>query len=434
MSESWRPLHSLPPSLTPAVALATLADQAELWCLDGGPGGWVYVAAPKEAHWLNSLADVPQQVTGSADVGARGWPAYMSEGWLVQCDYGMPVGRDAAPVAVAEVAGRAARIDALLAWNPQGAGWLCGESGAAAALWDLLQRPARTLSALSLRQMVQPQWSAAAHQDKVSQLRAAIADGVCFQGNLAVPFSAPIADPAMVTALGSDIHTFLALRAASPAPYAAFWRQGGGPAQGGRSICSHSPECFLQGDGQRLRSEPIKGTRARVHGAEAQTVAALLASAKDRAELAMIVDLVRNDLGRIATTGSVRVEAAAEVMDLDYVHHLVAVVSAQPRAATTVHDWLAAAFPAGSITGAPKIEVMSLLQRLEGVVRGPYCGCFGWLGARSCALAVAIRSMVIDGEQITFAAGGGIVADSQPQAEWEEVLAKAQRMTAILAD
>ena len=103
-----------------------------------------------------------------------------------------------------------------------------------------------------------------------------------------------------------------------------FWRQGGDDQIPGRSICSHSPECYLQGDGNELRSEPIKGTRARLRGAEERVRAELLASPKDRAELAMIVDLVRNDLGRVAEVGSVRVRDAAQIMDLDYVHHTLA--------------------------------------------------------------------------------------------------------------
>ena len=180
--------------------------------------------------------------------------------------------------------------------------------------------------------------------------------------------------------------------------------------------------------------EPIKGTRARVRGAEERVRAELLASPKDRAELAMIVDLVRNDLGRIAEVGSVRVRGAAEVMDLDYVHHTLAEVLATPRSTRTSAIGLAASFPPGSITGAPKIEVMKLLQQLEGEERGPYCGCFGWLGQRSCALAVAIRTMVVQGAQVQFAAGGGIVADSQPLAEWQEVLAKASRMFSALGE
>jgi para-aminobenzoate synthetase component 1 len=182
-----------------------------------------------------------------------------------------------------------------------------------------------------------------------------------------------------------------------------------------------------------LRSEPIKGTRPRTQGKEAAVSAELLASVKDRAELAMIVDLVRNDLGRIAEVGSVAAAAEPSLMHLDYVHHTYYRVTAKPQAGTGVRDWLGASFPPGSITGAPKIEAMKLLQELEGVERGPYCGCFGWLGAGSCALAVAIRTMVIAGNRVRFSAGGGIVADSQPSAEWDEVLAKAARMMQALS-
>jgi para-aminobenzoate synthetase component 1 len=224
-----------------------------------------------------------------------------------------------------------------------------------------------------------------------------------------------------------DVAVYLALRQHSPAPYACLMRQHG------RTVISHSPECFIQGSGSgsaaQIRSEPIKGTRRRQPGYEAAVVAELLASAKDRAELAMIVDLVRNDLGRVARPGSVSVREAARVMDLDYVHHLVATVEACCEPADH-QALLAAAFPPGSITGAPKIAAMELIAQLETGPRGPYCGTFGWLGADgACALAVAIRTMVIEADgQLALHAGGGIVADSDGESEWAEVLAKADRM------
>ena len=409
----------------------------EIVCLDGGRGGWKYLALPQSSRWLASLDDLPEVTHGSADTSPRAWPAAVDGGCFIQCDYGLPVGMHAAEVAHGQYngfAGRLAYLRAWIAWDPQGRSWLMGDGPEVDRLRQIIDSVKhvdrqQAWSVSSLQTAPQPAWSAEAHQAKVDSLRQAITAGVCFQGNLTIPFRAAFPEDN-----DADIDLFCKLRRLSPAPYAMFWRQAGDATTPGRSICSHSPECYLQGDGQGLRSEPIKGTRARLPGAEQQVRAELLASAKDRAELAMIVDLVRNDLGRIAEVGTVQVRDSVKVMDLDYVHHTLAEVLAIPRADTGINHWLAASFPPGSITGAPKIEVMKLLQELEGEERGPYCGCFGWLGYRSCALAVAIRTMVVQGGQVQFSAGGGIVADSQPLAEWGEVLAKASRMFSALGD
>lgn len=413
----------LPTDMDWQQALQCFAHGSELICLNNGHAGWTYICAPSHARNLSHLDDLPDAELGMADTAAAGWPAGISGGWLIQADYGMPVGKHAAGVAHDAVCGRAARLDAWLAWDPQGQGWLCGPDRSARQrlTHSLAQGPA-PMSLPRLAATVQPQWQAESHCAKVEEVRQAIAAGVCFQANVTVPFTATRQEPQQ----GEDVALFLALQRRSPAPYAAFWRQ---PQ---RSICSHSPECFLQGDGLCLRSDPIKGTRTRIPGQEAQQRQDLLASSKDRAELAMIVDLVRNDLGRIAQVGSVRVSQAADLMDLDYVHHLVARVEAVPRPETSIKDWLAGAFPAGSITGAPKIAVMQLLDQLEGQARGPYCGTFGWYGKRCISLAVAIRTVVLTSDKVRYHAGGGIVIDSQPASEWQEVLGKAQRMAECL--
>ncbi len=253
-------------------------------------------------------------------------------------------------------------------------------------------------------------------------MQAYIAAGDIYQANLTVPFRATLQAGAH-----RDLALFLALAAASPAPFAAFFR-----GAGGRSVVSHSPECFLALRGGALASAPIKGTRRRVAGAEAATRAALLGADKDRAELAMIVDLVRNDLGRVAAPGSVRVASPARVLDLPYVHHLVARITARLAPGLGAGDAIRAAFPAGSITGAPKLRAMQIIAELEAGPRGPYCGAFGWLGGGDAELAVAIRTLVVDGDGVRLDAGGGIVADSVPAAEWDEVHAKAAAMAAAL--
>ena len=265
----------------------------------------------------------------------------------------------------------------------------------------------------------QSAWDAAVHAAKVEDIRRRIARGDCYQVNLAVPFTARLAD-------GDDLAVFLALLRTSPGPFAGFIRRPGRP-----TVVSQSPENFLAWDAGRITSSPIKGTRRRILGREDTTRAELLASAKDRAELAMIVDLVRNDLGRLALPGSVQVDAPARLLDLPYVHHLVADISARERPGTTLEDRLTAAFPAGSITGAPKKMAISIIRELEGRPRGAYCGAFGWSNATAGQLAVAIRTAEIHGDRITLWAGSGITADSDGPAEWDEVQAKAAGFAAM---
>ena len=155
----------------------------------------------------------------------------------------------------------------------------------------------------------------------------------------------------------------------------------------GRTVISHSPECYVDVHDQRMVSDPIKGTRPRCGEQEADEAAKreLMAAAKDGAELAMIVDLVRNDLSRVAKPGTVRVAAARKIMELPYVHHQYASVVADLRSDYQLTDVLRASYPAGSITGAPKIKAMELLAAIERQPRGPYCGTVGWWATGTCA-------------------------------------------------
>ena len=259
-----------------------------------------------------------------------------------------------------------------------------------------------------------PAWDAAAHVKKVERVRAWIAAGDCYQANLAVPFHARLRP-----GRNRDVAAFRQLMTVSPAPFAGFFRSFGRP-----SVISHSPECFLSQRDRKIVSVPIKGTRRRQVGLEETVRAELSAAPKDAAELAMIVDLVRNDLGRVAVPGSVQVIDPGHLIDLAYVHHRAARVAATLRSDATLADAVLAGFPAGSITGAPKLRAMQILAELEGTSRGAYCGAFGWIGAHGGDLAVAIRTASISADHVTFHAGGGIVWDSQPTAEWDEVLAK----------
>jgi para-aminobenzoate synthetase component 1 len=219
---------------------------------------------------------------------------------------------------------------------------------------------------------------------------------------------------------------YRALRRENPAPFACF------VSLPEAAVVGSSPERFLRVEpDRRVESRPIKGTCARGRDAaeDALRRARLLASAKDRAENLMIVDLVRNDLGRACETGSIEVPELMAVEAYASVFQMVSTVTGRLRTDRDVFDLLRAAFPPGSMTGAPKIAAMELLARLEPVRRGFYSGAIGWLDARGGAdLSVVIRTLVVQGQRAFAQTGGGIVADSEPTAEWEETELKAARL------
>jgi para-aminobenzoate synthetase component 1 len=220
------------------------------------------------------------------------------------------------------------------------------------------------------------------------------------------------------------------LRSLSPAPYAAFV-EGHGDA-----ILAASPERFLKlmPDG-RIDTRPIKGTRPRgATGQEDRSLAeALVISAKDRAENLMIVDLLRNDLGRVAEIGSVEVPELNALHSFASVHHLVSTVTARLRPGLGPLDLLRASFPGGSVTGAPKIRAMEIIDEMENGRRGAYCGAIGWIGLDGAMeLSIAIRTLTMTRDRVVAQAGGGIVADSDPAGEHREALTKARPMLAAL--
>lgn len=248
-----------------------------------------------------------------------------------------------------------------------------------------------------------------------------IAAGDCYQVNLSHRLSAPLAEaPAAL---------YERLRAISPVPYGAYLDCGD------HQVLSASPELFLRVRDGKVETHPIKGTRPRGATAEedAARAAELLSSAKDRAELLMIVDLERNDLGRVCGSGTVRVPDLFRLESFSNVHHLVATVTGQLRKDVGPLECLAACFPGGSITGAPKIRAMEIIEELEPVRRGVYTGAIGWVDGRGNAeWNIAIRTMVVKEETVYFSVGGGIVADSLPAAEYEETLTKARSMREAL--
>jgi len=221
------------------------------------------------------------------------------------------------------------------------------------------------------------------------------------------------------------------LRSLSPAPYAAFIEDGCGNA-----ILAASPERFLElsADGH-IDTRPIKGTRPRgVTVAQDDMLGeALRASPKDQAENLMIVDLLRNDLGRVAETGSVKVPELNALYSFASVHHLVSTVTAQLRKGLGQLDLIRASFPGGSVTGTPKIRAMEIVDELEAARRGAYCGAIGWIGLDGAMeLSIAIRTITVTRDRLIAQAGGGIVADSDPAGEYQEALTKARPMLATL--
>jgi para-aminobenzoate synthetase component I len=253
----------------------------------------------------------------------------------------------------------------------------------------------------------------------VEQARAQIADGAYYQANLSHRFTTRVRRHPQ--------ELFRALSDANPAPYMGYVSHPGG------AILSSSPELLLEFDGRVARSRQIKGTCARALEREADERAAraLLESAKDRAELAMIVDLVRNDLGRVAAAGGVSVTEAVAVETFAHVHHLVGTIEATVRPEVDAIDLLAALFPGGSITGAPKLAAMDAIAAFEGEGRGPFTGSLGWIGTNGAAcFNILIRTLLTrpveaDLHEVSFRVGGGITWRSDPSAEDDETLAKA---------
>lgn len=250
------------------------------------------------------------------------------------------------------------------------------------------------------------------YQSDIQKIIDYILEGDIFQANLSQRFSTELLDD-----FCSWTH-YKHLRAVNPAPFAAYMNCGS------TKIASSSPERFLTLENGHVETKPIKGTLPRTEPKEK-----LANSEKDRAENIMIVDLLRNDLSKVCEKDSIEVPKLCEVETFASVHHLVSTVTGKLREGKTAINLLKACFPGGSITGAPKIRAMEIIDELERTPRGPYCGAMGYITPEgNMDTNILIRTLVYDGNSVGFNTGGGITASSDPGAEYQETLDKAQKI------
>jgi para-aminobenzoate synthetase component I len=263
-------------------------------------------------------------------------------------------------------------------------------------------------------EMVSSNFTRADFISAVKRAQRYIRTGDIYQVNLSQRLSVPFDS--------SGWELFQKLSAVSPAPFSAFFDFGD------FQLASSSPELFLRLSGSHIQTRPIKGTRPRDTDPtrDAQLAYELQTSAKELAELIMITDLLRNDLGKVCEFGSVQTPELAKLERFAQVQHLISTVEGRLRSDVTHFAALASCFPGGSITGAPKFRAMEIIDELEPIARGPYTGCHGYLGFnRESQLSVTIRTAICKDGLAHFNVGAGIVADSNPEAEYEETLAKA---------
>lgn len=295
------------------------------------------------------------------------------------------------------------------------------EDAASRLAWLTAQRPASSPAPFSLTSSWQSNMTRESYGEKFRQVQEWLRSGDCYQINLAQRFEARYE--------GDEWQAFLALNQQNRAPFSAFIRLPDA------AILSLSPERFLRVTEGVIQTRPIKGTLPRLADPAADALQAqkLANSPKDRAENVMIVDLLRNDIGRVAAPGSVRVPELFVVEPFPAVHHLVSTIEARLSPETSACDLLRACFPGGSITGAPKVRAMAIIDALEPQRRNAWCGSIGYLSVcGKMDTSITIRTLIAENGQLYCAAGGGIVADSDEQAEYQETFDKVNRILPCL--
>lgn len=282
--------------------------------------------------------------------------------------------------------------------------------------------PDETSTAFSLTVPFKADIDRATYGERFRRVSDYLHAGDCYQVNLAQRFQAQCQ--------GDSWEAWRRLRQATPSPFGA-WLSWQGEDGCERSIMSLSPERFLHLQDRKLTTNPIKGTRPRGQTAEEdqQLADELLGSLKDRTENVMIVDLLRNDLGRVCRAGTVRVPALAALESYRNVHHLVSTITGDLAPSLDAIDALAAAFPGGSITGAPRIRAMDIIDELETTRRGPYCGSIGYIDQRGdMHTSIAIRTLYREDNTLYVWGGGGLVADSHEESEYIETIDKIRHL------
>jgi len=384
LGERPKPLAQ-PPRATPGESPAAPADPP----FRGGAAGWFGYDLGRRIERLPVLAEDQEQIPDMA-VGLYDWALVVDHterrSWLVSA------GRDART--------REHWADLVMCFS---------KPGSRPAAQFHITGPVRS-------NMTQAQYKAA-----FERVQAYILDGDCYQVNLAQRFVAPAA--------GNAWSAYRQLRQLNPAPFSAYL------STPFAKVMSSSPERFLQLRNGSVETRPIKGTRPRGSNPEADAMLAraLSQSPKDRAENLMILDLMRNDLGRVCDIGSVRVPRLFAVERFANIHHLVSTVTGRLAAGEDAASLLRACFPGGSITGAPKIRAMEIIEALEPHRRGVYCGAIGYLGFDGAMdTNIAIRTLVYGAGTVRLWAGGGIVHDSDVEQEYQETFDKAAPLLRLL--
>ncbi|WP_429139358.1 aminodeoxychorismate synthase component I [Aeromonas allosaccharophila] len=372
---------------------------------------------------LTLLARTQQQLLGELDLCATRLPFIGGALGLFGYDLGrrferLPV-QAAADIAVPDMA--VGIYDWALLRNVASGDWQLvhwgNEAGLAKRLAWLEQQQAAPLPAFALQGSWQSNMSRAEYGEKFARIQEYLAAGDCYQINLTQRFSAPYQ--------GDEFQAYCLLAAANKAPFSAFIRLPDS------ALLSLSPERFLLLDGRHIETKPIKGTRPRhPDPATDRQVALELAQAdKDRSENLMIVDLLRNDIGRVSRPGSVSVPHLFSVESFPAVHHLVSTIHGELDTRWQGVDLLRACFPGGSITGAPKIRAMEIIEELEPQRRNAYCGSIGYLSQHGrMDTSICIRTLIAEAGRLHCWAGGGIIADSDADSEYQETYDKVARI------
>ncbi|HEX7369830.1 MAG TPA: aminodeoxychorismate synthase component I [Rhodanobacteraceae bacterium] len=353
-------------------------------------------------------------------------------GWLLYLGYELageiepsvrfaPTQDSSVPVALALRCPAAILVDRLRSQT-----WLVVEPGREALL-DAMQRDLDLVTGTAVNAPLPPvrevrEGDPCAFLEGVARVHDYLRAGDTFQVNLSRAWQAQFDGPPSAAAL------YAALRCANPAPFAGLLQQPGW------TLASSSPERLLEIRDGIAQTRPIAGTRPRTAGDDdAARIAELRGHAKERAEHVMLVDLERNDLGRVCEPGSIRVDEMMVVESYAHVHHIVSNVQGRLREGVTPGSAIAAMFPGGTITGCPKVRCMQIIAELEGTARGPYTGSLGYLSRNGrLDLNILIRSMLLEGDRVTFRAGAGIVVDSVAEYELAETRAKARGLLRAL--